>query len=124
MSFITKDGKKYVGISHNLEKIPNSQNGVDYSTIAEAEHYGYKYKYLGKTDFEGRDSILIEMKNSGSAIRFTIDKETGIILSRQDIYKMFFITTRITTTNMNVKIDSVTEEDVVRPNLQDYTVLE
>lgn len=124
LSFIKNDGKNYVGISHNLEKIPYSQHGVDYSTIAKPEYYGYTYKYLGEKEFDGRTSIVVELKSTNSAIRFTIDKETGIILSRQDVYKMFFITTHITTTNMNVKIDSVTDEDIVRPNLDGYTILE
>lgn len=124
LNFLTKDCKKYVGISHNLEKLSNSQHGIDYSIIAEPEHYSYKYKYLGETDFEGRTAILIEMKDNNSVIRFTIDKETGIILSRKDISKMFFITTHIVTTNMHVKINSVTDDDISRPNLNGYTILE
>ena len=124
LNFFKENDKNYVGISHEIEKIPYSQHGVDYSTIAEAERYGLTYKYLGEKDFDGRKAVLVEVKNANSSIRFTIDKETGIILSRQDINRTFFITTQISTTNMNVKIDSVTDEDIARPNLTGYTIME
>ncbi len=124
--------KKYASIAKmsqngTLEGERYSQKGFDYSLIADTEHSDYNFKYLGEKEIENRICVLVEIWNKQSSkflsTKFTIDKETGLVSQRID-YTFFGILPVKMTYDTNLKLDVVTEEEVKRPDLTDYEVLQ
>lgn len=124
---IWKDSEKsYATISENVKPEANSQQGYDYSIVADYETFKYDYKYLGEKEENGRKVILIKLTyKSGiktGIVKFKIDKETGLILERLDFTKFGPITIYKDVRNRNVKFDIVTDENVAKPNLDEYEI--
>lgn len=124
--------EKYASISKmsqngTLECEKYSQKGFDYSLIADAEHYDYNFKYLGEKKIEDRIYILVKVWNKQSAeffsTKFIIDKETGLVSQRSD-YTFFGILPVKMTCDRNLKLDIVTEEEMKRPDLTGYEILQ
>lgn len=107
-----------------------NQFGYDYSTMAKPEFYNNEYEYLGETEENGRTIIIVKLKTVDGLQRgvnkYYIDKETGLILGRFYSSKLLFITTSYSgsSNDRNVKIDVVTDEDVKRPDLAGYEILD
>lgn len=95
----------------NSEISKYNQHGFDYSIIADYDTFKEEYEYLGEKEIEERTVILIQMnppKDNAfltGGTRFTIDKETGLILGRRDFSKILFITIYDNDTNRNVKFN-------------------
>lgn len=110
-----------VGISNNAKKIENTQNGVDYSKIMDSS---YDYKYLGKKVVDGRNVIYFELKNNDNIEQYQVDEDSGLILKTMYTTKKFgIITTHIVKSNENIKFDVVSDEQVKRPNLDNYKIV-
>ena len=118
MIFKTAD-KEMAGINNNLQKQEYQQAGMDYSIVTESD-----YKYLGEKELDGRQVIYIQLKNGSAYTKFAIDKETGIIINRIDLSKAFIFTTNKNESKRELKLDVVTDEDVARPDLSKYEVVE
>ena len=118
MIFKTAD-KEMAGINNNLQKQEYQQAGMDYSIVTESD-----YKYLGEKELDGRQVIYIQLKNGSAYTKFAIDKETGIIINRIDLSKTFIFTTNKNESKRELKLDVVTDEDVARPDLSKYEVVE
>lgn len=125
--FEDNEGKKYAGISNldNFEENEESQRGFDYSLISNEEVFNTDFKYLGEKQVDGRDTIIVKVWNKDwvevDSTKFYIDKETGLITRRIDYSALGFIKIDC---NRNVKMDIVTDEDIERPNLDEYEVLQ
>ncbi len=121
------NGKKYAGISNldNFETNEEGQRGFDYSLIAREDIYGMEFKYLGKKQVNGRDTILVKVWNKDGfemdSTKFYIDEETGLIMRRVDYTALGFIKIDC---DRNVKMDIVTDEDIQRPDLEGYEILQ
>ena len=101
--------------SNSVERIQNTQNGVDYSEIIDNN---YKYKYLGEKDFQHRKAIYIELRKDNIVKQFIIDKKSGLILeSKLGIKKFGFITVNLVKSKENIKFDIVLDENVKKPIL-------
>ena len=102
-----------------------SQEGFDYSLIADEEDFNYDFEYLGEKEIDGRNYVLVECwSEDGSKLlstKFLIDKETGLIAERRDNGLLGIIIVQVVT-DRNVQTDIVTDEDVARPDLSGYTV--
>ena len=118
MIFKTAD-KEMAGINNNLQKQEYQQAGMDYSIVTESD-----YKYLGEKELDGRQVIYIQLKNGSAYTKFVIDKETGIIINRIDLSKAFIFTTNKNESKRELELDVVTDEDVARPDLSKYEVVE
>ena len=96
----------------------------DYSIVTDYENYDFEY--LGHKQENGREITIIKMqiKNSNTYTNFYIDNETGVIMARKDVSKALFITTYSNYSNRNVQFDVVTDENIARPDLSSYNVLE
>lgn len=121
------NGQKYASIN-TLEKDDeniSSQMEYDYSLISEEETFNTDFEYMGSREYEGRNVILVKVWNKDNlkinSTIFYIDKDTGLIMRRIDYTMMGFIKVD---SNRNVKFDSVTDNDVQRPNLDGYEILE
>ena len=102
-----------------------NQYGFDYSLIADRENFKYDYKYLGEKEKDGKTLIMVCVWNEeekGQPVKFSIDKETGLIFERIDYMKLGFLTVKLTC-NRNIKLDSVTNKDVTKPDLTKYEIL-
>ena len=102
-----------------------NQCGFDYSLIADTKNFKYDYKYLGEKEKDGRTLIMVSVwyeKEKGQPVKFSIDKETGLIFERIDYMKLGFLTMKITC-NRNIKLDIVKDEDVAKPDLTKYEIL-
>ena len=118
------DEKAHIG---NNQKInDNSQYIISYDEITNDEKYGYTFKYLGETTLKGRDTILVQESDNTTLIRYKIDKTTGIILEREVFNKFLFIiiSEQTSNTTVDVQIDVVTNEDVQKPNLDQYQIID
>ncbi len=125
--FEDNEGKEYAGISNldNFEENEESQRGFDYSLISNEEVFNTDFKYLGEKQVDGRDTIIVKVWNKDwvevDSTKFYIDKETGLITRRIDYSALGFIKIDC---NRNVKMDIVTDEDIERPNLDGYEILQ
>ena len=76
---------------------------------------------MGERKYEGRSTILVKVWNKDSlkinSTIFYIDKDTGLIMRRIDYTTLGFLKMDC---NRNVKLDVVTDEDIQRPNLDEY----
>lgn len=132
MGYHEKQNKNFASISKVSEYYKQgtnsySQQGFDYSLIVDNEHFNYNFKYLGEKEIEGRNYILVKVWDKETfemlSTKFLIDKETGLIAERTD-YMFDGIFLKKITCDRNLKIDSVTEEDVKRPDLTGYEILQ
>ena len=84
-----------------------------------------EFKYLGKKQVNGRDTILVKVWNKDGfemdSTKFYIDEETGLIMRRVDYTALGFIKIDC---DRNVKMDIVTDEDIQRPDLEGYEILQ
>lgn len=118
MIFKTAD-KEVAGVNNNLEKLEYQQGSMDYSIVNKLD-----YKYIGEKELDGRQVIYIQLKNGSAYTKFVIDKETGIIINRIDLSKAFIFTTSKNESKRELELDVVTDEDVARPDLSKYEVVE
>lgn len=118
MIFRTKDNT-IAGISNDAHKEEYSQIHLSYTPITTDE-----YKYLGEKEQDGRQVIYIETNDNGYIEKYVIDKETGLIVNKINYYKRFLIFTVKSESKRDIKLDIVTDENVARPDLSSYTVLE
>ena len=85
--------------------------------------------YLTRLTEDGEEELMTpetynEESSSNTYTNFYIDTETGVIMARKDVSKALFITTYANYSNRNVQFDVVTDENVTRPDLSEYNVLE
>lgn len=118
MIFKTAD-KEVAGINNSLEKQEYRQASMDYSIVNKLD-----YKYLGEKEVDGRQVIYIQLEDDSAYTKFVTDKETGIIVDRIDLSKSFIFTTHKNESKRELKLDVVTDEDVARPDLSKYEVVE
>ena len=111
--------KEMAGVNKELKKEKYRQNVMDYSIVNKLD-----YKYLGEKELDGRQVIYIQLKSGSAYTKFVIDKETGIIVNRIDLSKAFIFTTNKNESKRELKLDVVTDEDVARPDLSKYEVVE
>ena len=118
------DGKLIATVVKDFTTTESNQMSYDYSLVTDYENYDFEY--LGQKEENGRDITVIRMQVIGSNAytNFYIDNETGVIMARKDVSKALFITTYTNYSNRNVQFDVVTDEDVARPDLSSYNVLE
>lgn len=114
--FDTDDGKKATTFN-NIKLAKSHQNTDGYDFLAEQ---GYEYKFLGSTTLYGREAIIIQSKHNNEYEKYVIDKTTGIILKYITYSKTAFFTTSKNEKLFNVKFDTVTNENIEKPNLNDY----
>lgn len=111
-------------------KAENNQNGFDYSTMTNPEFYNNEYEYIGEKEENGRTIIIVKLTTKNGLLRgedkYYIDKETGLILGRFNSNKFLFITKFYAggSNSRNVKIDVVTDEDIKRPDLTEYEIID
>lgn len=125
-------GEKYASISKLSEYNDNNegdkynQHGFDYSLIANGETYNYNFEYLGRKKIDGRTTVVVKVWDNDKlkilGNKFYIDEETGLIIKTSD-YSVFGIIVFKMTTDRNVRLDIVTDEDVKRPDLTGYKIL-
>lgn len=124
ISIWEKDNNKYYATVSSLENYNEnneSQRGFDYSIISNKEVFNMDFEYMGEKTYEGRTTILVKVWNQDSlkinSTIFYIDKETGLIMRRIDYTALGFLKMDC---NRNVKFDIVTDNDIQRPNLEEY----
>lgn len=101
-------------------------HGIGTTVIHETETYDFEY--LGKKEFNGRDTIIVksaykddkDIFKEGFAKTY-IDTETGIIVANEAYVRIGILLKRVRG-NMTVKYDCVTDEDVAKPNLAGYVI--
>lgn len=119
--------KKSASISslENYEENNDSQRGFDYSLISKEDVFNTNFEYMGERKYKGRNTILVKVWNKDSlkvnSTIFYIDKDTGLIMRRIDYEALGFIKIDC---NRNVKLDIVTDNDIERPNLENYEILQ
>ncbi len=99
----------------------------DGATIKQTTYFNdssIKYKYLGEKEENNKKFIVVELKGKSVDRRLTINKDTGIIEGIKEFEKKGLITTAIKKDNIEVQYDSVTDEDVAKPELTGYTINE
>ena len=114
----------------NTTKREDNQHGYDYSTMTKSEFYNNEYEYIGEKEENGRTIIIVKLTTKNGLIRginkYYIDKETGLILGRFNSNRLLFLTTFYAggSNDRNVKIDIVTDEDIKKPDLTGYEIID
>ena len=127
ISLLEINGKKYACISSldTFEKNLDSQNGFDYSVISEEEIFNTNFEYMGEKNYKERTTILVRTWNKDglkvNSTIFYIDKDTGLVMRRIDYTTLGLIKIDC---NRNVKLDVVTDNDIEKPNLEGYEIIE
>lgn len=120
----------YGPIAHIRKLDENEENKRSLKIALTLENLGDTgYEYLGETEFNGRQTIVIRFFEENEFIklyqnRFYIDKQTGILVKQETYYLNGIILKKVTDVHYEVKFDCVTDEDIKRPNLDGYTVYE
>lgn len=122
------NGKKMAAIANldngNFEINKDSQHGFDYSTLAREDIFNTDYEYLGEKEIDGRTTIIVKVWNKDNlkinSTKYYIDKETGLVIKRIDYMTLGLIKI---ISDRNIKMDTVTDADVERPNLDGYEIL-
>lgn len=144
--FVNSELKYWMNISENEKEmiiIENAENKIanivsDFNDInfpVENTQNGYfcwlyyssDFECLGVTEHNDRPTIIVRVKKEPNNINtaytyYYIDKETGVIVKRTEIEKMLFITTKTTNFDRNLIFDIVTEENIKKPNLDEFEV--
>ena len=124
-----RDGKNYAAIISATEYYKDDDNynqmGYDYSLVSNEELFNTDYEYMGMKKVDNRDTILVKVWNKKSAKVFNstifyVDEITGLITKRIDYNTLGLIKIE---TDRNVKLDSVLDADIEKPNLDDYEIL-
>lgn len=100
-------------------------HGLSYYDITDENKYDFEY--LGEKDVNGRKTIvikLIETQGTKDYYKYYIDKETGIIVGEEFYYHIFGIILIKVPNYMKVEFDCVTNEDVKRPNIIGYIIMD
>lgn len=122
--------KKYLFIStidkYYRDSNVENQMGFDYSLISSEDIFNTDFEYMGRRKINNRKTILVKVWNKESLkicypIIFYIDEDTGLIMKRIDYTTMGFVKIEC---DRNIKLDVVSEENVERPNLEEYEILE
>ena len=119
--------------NNSLERVKYSQNKFDYSNIVNANSskalndspdYTTYYKYVGKTKYNGRDAIIIQILDKTRAdinMKYIIDLNTGLIQKKIDYLNIGILMIRIDT-DRNIKLDCVTDQDIAKPDISGYNI--
>ena len=96
-----------------------------YSTIYDLSNFNYKYKGIIK--FNNRDTYVVETISNDSITnilksKYYIDKNTGVIVKKIIYNNFFFITFNSTEYDRNIKFDTVTDADILKPDLTKFTI--
>lgn len=116
-------GDKKAQIINNVNLMENSQHGYDYSLVVDNQNYDYEY--IGEKDENDRKVIIIKIyhKGTNAYTKFYIDKETGLILSKNTITKFLFISYSIDKSSRKIEVGVVTDEDIKMPDLVGYEII-
>ncbi len=128
MLIIDDANNKLASIVENFEEInfPSEFSQLGYiSTIYNTEDNN-NFKYLGKVIYNNRLTLVVKTASNYNLStyenKYYIDEETGVIVKRNDIKKMTFITTDLQEFDRGIKFDVVTDVDISRPDLQDFSI--
>ena len=121
------NNKKYASITflddEEDEVSEENQRGFDYSLISREKDFNTDFKYLGEKKENGKTIVIVKVWNkdglSIDSTKFYIDKETGLIVRRVDYLILGLFRIKV---DRNLKLDSVTDKDVERPDLEGYIV--
>lgn len=109
--------------NYDKELPTDNQIGFDYSLITMEDVFNFEY--MGKRNLNNRETIVVKVWNKNDlkldSIIFYIDKDTGLLMRRIDYAALGLIKFDC---DRNVKLDCVSDEDVQKPNLDGYTIVE
>lgn len=94
-------------------------NDYEKTNLLGIENIGYwsncEYIWCGSEKLRGRETYKIALVGDYSKTLYWIDKEKNLVLKEQDIYDE-----KIQTNYYYYEFDTVTEEDVEKPDINDY----
>lgn len=124
MIIITDSNNKLANVVEGFDEIqfpsPHSQLGYVYNIQSN------NFNYLGKISYNNRPTIVVKtsLKNNLKTYenKYYIDEKTGVIVKRTDIEKSAFITTSLEEFDRGIQFDIVTDSDIKKPDLQNYSI--
>ncbi len=124
IQWVDADTKEMLQINNESKTAFLSHDGATIKQTTYFNDSSIKYKYLGEKEENNKKFIVVELKGKSVDRRLTINKDTGIIEGIKEFEKKGLITTAIKKDNIEVQYDSVTDEDVAKPDLTGYTINE
>ena len=95
-----------------------SQYGRPFDEINKSQ---MEYKCLGEKNINNRTTYIITLNSNNHIVKLYIDASTGVVINRKEMFKSI-ITTHYTSENFEVSFDTVTENDVKLPDLNEYNI--
>lgn len=124
IQWIDANTKEMLQINNESKTAFLSHDGATIKQTTYFNDSSIKYKYLGEKEENNKKFIVVELKGKSVDRRLTINKDTGIIEGIKEFEKKGLITTAIKKDNIEVQYNSVTDEDVAKPDLTGYTINE
>ncbi len=124
IQWIDANTKEMLQINNESKTAFLSHDGATIKQTTYFNDSSIKYKYLGEKEENNKKFIVVELKGKSVDRRLTINKDTGIIEGIKEFEKKGLITTAIKKDNIEVQYDSVTDEDVAKPDLTGYAINE
>lgn len=124
MIVIEDSENKIAGIVEDFENIifPTEYTQVGYY-ITVYDEDNFKYQYLGKINFNNRETLVVNtIGSNGLEIKYYIDEETGVVVKRKETEKWLCFTKTYAEYDRGITFDIVTDENIQEPNLEEYTV--
>ena len=124
IQWVDANTKEMLQINNESKTALLSHDGATIKQTTYFNDSSIKYKYLGEKEENNKKIIVVELKGKSVDRRLTINKDTGIIEGIKEFEKKGLITTSIKKDNIEVQYDSVTDEDIAKPDLTGYTINE
>lgn len=128
MLIIDDANNKLASTVENFEEInfpPESSQLGYFSTIYNTEENN-NFKYLGKINYNNRLTLIVKTTSNYNLStyenKYYIDEETGVITKRTDIQKFAFLTIDLQEFDRGIKFDVVTDMNISKPDLQDFSI--
>lgn len=113
-------------ISKYIQKEDNTEYIQPYieSALGKFKSNDYEYSFVEKTKYNNENCIIVNLEkneNDYESINYTISKKTGLVQKIESLNKNNKV---IESTDLNITVNSVTEEDIKEPDLTNLNVVE
>ncbi|MBO5398136.1 MAG: hypothetical protein J6A36_04325 [Clostridia bacterium] len=132
---LSNENKEMILFNNETASIIEDFENIEFSNefsqlgyyIAIFDTNNFNFEYIGKTTINGRTTIIAKSVSkdnnfSKMELKYYIDELTGVVIKRINTFKFLCITKQTQSFDRGIKFDNVTDEQIRKPNLNDYEI--